>query len=56
MFIANQYQQLFMSAAGDHMEEVLECVQSRVSHAMNEGLIAPFSNEEVWKACKVWET
>lgn len=26
LFIANQYQQLFMSAAGDHMEDILECV------------------------------
>jgi len=49
-FIANQYQDLFMSNAGVQMEEVLGCVHTRVSHEMNECLEAPFSDDEVWKA------
>jgi hypothetical protein len=42
-FIANQYQQLFMSTAGTHAEEVLDCVQIKVTQNMNESLAAPFS-------------
>lgn len=49
-FIANQYQQLFMLAAGEQMEEVLSCVQSQVTNEMNDGLAAPFTSEEVWNA------
>ena len=30
-FITNQYQELFMSNAGTHVEEVLECVPTRVT-------------------------
>ena len=49
-FIANQYQDLFMSNADVQMEEVLGCVHTRVSHEMNECLEVPFSDDEVWKA------
>jgi hypothetical protein len=51
-FIANQYQQLFMSTAGTHTEEALDCVQTKVTQNMNESLAAPFSREEVWVALK----
>jgi hypothetical protein len=46
-FIANQYQNLFLSHAGGHEEEVLECVQRRVTTEMNESLLAPFTGDEV---------
>jgi len=49
-FIANQYQDLFMSNADVQMEEVLGCVHTLVSHEMNECLEAPFSDDDVWKA------
>jgi hypothetical protein len=49
-FIANQYNKLFKSTAGSHVEEVLECVHSRVTQEMNEDLSKPFSGDEVWEA------
>jgi len=46
-FIANQYQNLFLSYAGGYELGVLKCVQERVTSEMNEALLAPFSGEEV---------
>jgi hypothetical protein len=51
-FIANQYQELFMSTAGTHAEEVLDCVQVKVTQNTNESMAAPISREEVWEALK----
>jgi len=51
-FITNQYQELFMSTAGTHVEEVLECVPTRVTQQMNENLGVAFTQEEVWEALK----
>lgn len=51
-FIANQYQQLFMSSAGSHIEEVLGCVETKVTQEINDNLAAPFSSDEVWEALK----
>jgi hypothetical protein len=49
MFITNQYQNLFSSQAGDHVQvnAVLNCVRRRVTQDMNEMLLAPFTGEEV---------
>ena len=49
-FIANQFQHLFLSSAGNQMEEVLRCVPTRVTHEMNERLEAPFSADDIWAA------
>lgn len=49
-FIANQYQNLFLSHAGGYENEVLHCVQERVTPEMNEALPAPFTCDEVWAA------
>ena len=46
-FIANQYQNLFLSHAGGYELGVLKCVQECVTSEMNEALLAPFSGEEV---------
>ena len=51
-FIANQYQQLFMSSAGTNMDEVLACVQNKVSQSINDNLAVPFTGDEVWRALK----
>lgn len=51
-FIANQYQQLYMSSAGSNIDEVLNCVQVKVTQGMNEELAAPFSSDEIWEALK----
>lgn len=51
-FISNQYQQLFMSTAGTHTEEVLDCIQGKVTQSMNNNLTAPFSGMEVVEALK----
>ena len=40
-FIANHYQQLFLSTACNHVEDVLDCVQEKVSHDMNVKLTVP---------------
>ena len=48
-FIANQYRYLFSSRVGQ-MDEVLSCVDPRVTQDMNETLMMPFTGEEVWKA------
>ena len=47
-FIANHYQQLFMSHAGNDFEEVLNCVQPRVTQEMNDFLLMPFTGDEIW--------
>lgn len=49
-FISNQYQSLFLSHAGGLEDNVLQCVQRRVTQEMNESLLAPFSGDEVWAA------
>jgi hypothetical protein len=41
-----------MTTVGTHAEEVLDCVQAKVTQNMNESLAAPFSREEVWEALK----
>jgi hypothetical protein len=47
-FTGNQYQNLFfLSHAGGHEEEVLECVQRWVTAEMNEILLALFTVEKV---------
>jgi len=51
-FIANQYQQLFMSSAGSQIEEVLGCIHEKVTWEMNDNMTAPFSSDEVWAALK----
>jgi len=40
---------LFSSRVGQ-MDEVLSCVDPRVTQDMNETLMMPFTGEEVWKA------
>jgi len=49
-FIANQYQQLFLSHAGNQCDEVLDCVDHRVTQDMNELLLQPFTGDEIWSA------
>jgi len=49
-FIANQYQQLFLSAVGAHFDEVLDCVDRRVTREMNKDLLLPFTGDEIWNA------
>ena len=51
-FIANQYQQIFMSSTGINMDDVHACVQTKVSQSINDNLAVPFTNEEVWRALK----
>ena len=48
-FIANQYQNLFTSCIGQ-IDEVLNCVGSRVTQDMNEALMEPFTGKEIWRA------
>jgi hypothetical protein len=50
LFVANHYQNLFMSHAGNQCHEVLRCVRTRVSLEMNESLLTPFTSEEVFVA------
>jgi hypothetical protein len=49
-FIANQYQNLFMSHANSSFDEVLNCVNPRVTQEMNEALLQPFTGEEIWNS------
>lgn len=49
-FIDNQYQNLFVSNAGEGLAEVLSCVSPRVTQEMNEALMVPFSGDEIYKA------
>ena len=49
-FITNQYIQLFMSQVGNHIDEVLNCVDPSVTQHMNEALLEPFTGEEIWDA------
>ena len=49
-FIANQYQQLFLSRAGNQCDEVLDCIDHRVTQDMNELLLQPFTGDEIWSA------
>lgn len=51
-FIANQYQQLFMSYAGSHIATVLDCVHPKVTQEANNHHAGPFTNDEVWEALK----
>lgn len=44
------YEELFSTAGVNNPDTCLSAVTSRVSHAMNEMLIAPFSSEEVNQA------
>jgi len=41
------YEELFSTAGVNNLDTCLSAVTSRVSHAMNEMLIAPFSSKEV---------
>ena len=49
-FIANRYQNLFLSNVGGQAEEILNCVQPCVSQDMNDYLLSPFTGEDVWAA------
>jgi len=49
-FIANHYQNLFLSSAGHTTAEVLRSISPRVTEEMNAILIKPFSQEEIWEA------
>jgi hypothetical protein len=49
-FIANQYQNLFMSHAYSSFDEVLNCVNPRVTWEMNEAPLQPFTGEEIWNS------
>jgi hypothetical protein len=53
-YIANHYQQLFLSYIGSNfrlcVEEIIDCVQGRVTREMNESLLKPFTDEEIWEA------
>jgi hypothetical protein len=49
-FIANQYQNLFMSHADSSFDEVLNCVNLRVTQEMNESPLQPFTGEEIWNS------
>lgn len=49
-FIANHYQNLFLSSAGHSTAEVLRSISPRITDEMNEALIKPFSQEEIWEA------
>jgi len=51
-FIANHYENLFSSCAGQRTEEVLCCVERKVSRQMNETLIKTFTGEEVEEALR----
>lgn len=49
-YIANQYQDLFLTQAGGGVEVVTSYVQQRVTSELNQFLMAPYSGDEVWKA------
>jgi hypothetical protein len=49
-FIANHYQNLFLSSAGHRAQEVLRCVSRRVTSEMNAELTKEFKEEEIWEA------
>lgn len=53
-YIANQYQNLFITNAGGNVEEVTDCVMPKVSSDMNDVLLAPYMGDEVERAleCK----
>jgi len=41
---------LFLSGTGDHFDEVLDCVDRRVTQEMNKVLLEPFTGDEIWNA------
>jgi len=45
--VSNYYNNLFTSNAGNRFDELLQNVHMKVSQAMNEMLLKPFSEEEV---------
>jgi glycyl-tRNA synthetase beta subunit len=49
-FIAQQHQELFQSQGVQRMQEVIDNVQRRVTPAMNEALLADYTEEEVCAA------
>ena len=49
-FIANRYQNLFLSNVGGQAEEILNFVQPCASQDMNDYLLSPFTGEDVWAA------
>jgi hypothetical protein len=51
-FIADHYKNLFSSCAGQRTEEVLSCVERRVSRLMNEILLETFTGEDVEEALR----
>jgi hypothetical protein len=48
--VVDYFSHLFSSEDTEHVQEVLDTVQPRVTEAMNDVLLAPFSAEEVKKA------
>ncbi|WVZ92789.1 hypothetical protein U9M48_038829, partial [Paspalum notatum var. saurae] len=51
-FITDHYKNLFSSSAGQITEEVLSCMERRVSRVMNETLLRTFTGEEVEEALR----
>lgn len=47
ILVANYYKNLFTSHAGTRIDEHLEYVTPKVTGAMNRGLLAPFTEDEV---------
>jgi hypothetical protein len=48
-FIANHYQNLFLSNVGGQAE-ILNCVHPCISQDMNDYLLSPFTGEDMWAA------
>jgi len=49
-FIANHYQNIFLSSAGHTTTEVLRSISPRITNEMNVVLTKPFVQEEIWEA------
>lgn len=49
-FIANHYQNLFLSSIGPRTQEVLCCVSPGITSEMNAELTKEFNEDEVWDA------
>lgn len=45
--VSNFYRELFLASAGTRMEELMESINPKVSTPMNDGLLQPFTVEEV---------